>query len=170
MEIHLVHYGRLPSMNEMLNANRTNRYIGAKIKAGWTHDLAQEFKIQAAGRKMERHATCHITFYERDAKRDDDNVVSGSKFVLDALTMAGIIEDDSPKFIHMQAERFTLVGKKADRERLARIEVYLEESDEEVGLSRIRDDEAERPAGLTTEEVCGLWEDLHSVEARPGNA
>lgn len=132
MEIHLVHYGRLPGLNEMINSNRTNRYLGAKVKSGWMHELAHEFLRQAGGKRISRHATAYLKFFEKDARRDDDNVIGGGcKVVLDALTIAHIIVDDSPKFIHVLPERFTLSGKKEQREKEARIEILLVEDQEE---------------------------------------
>lgn len=129
--LELVYYGRLPGMNEMINANRTNRYIGAKVKSGWSHELSAEFAAQAAGRKMTRHATAYLYFWEKDNRRDDDNVIGGGcKVILDALTMAGIIPDDSPKYLHVVPERFTVSGSRAEKEKYARIEIVLEEDDD----------------------------------------
>lgn len=124
--IKLVWHGRLPGLNEMVNANRTCWQIGAKIKKSDQEELAMVFRSQAKGKKMEAHATAYIRFYEKDKRRDDDNVIGGGcKLVMDALTKAGIIQDDSPKWLHVRPERFTLEGTRAERERGARIEIDL---------------------------------------------
>lgn len=128
--LHLVHYGRLPGMNEMINANRTNRFLGAKVKSGWMHELAMELAAQAKGEKMRRHATAYLCFWEKDNRRDDDNVIGGGcKIILDALTNAGIIEDDSPKYLHVIAERFTVPGSPEVKKAHARIEIFLWEDE-----------------------------------------
>lgn len=125
-EILLVHYGRLPGLNEMVNANRTCWYMGAKMKKGDQRDIAADFLEQARGRTMKEPCTVRLDFYEKDNRRDDDNVIGGGcKVILDALTKAGIIMDDSPKWVHVLAERHTCLGAAADREKAARIEVDL---------------------------------------------
>lgn len=125
-EIKLVHYGRLPGLNEMVNANRTCWYMGAKMKKGDQRDLIYDFLEQANGRKMEEPCTVRVDFWEKDNRRDDDNVIGGGcKVVFDALTKAGIIRDDSPKWVHVLAERHTCTGGTKEREKDARIEVRL---------------------------------------------
>lgn len=116
--------GRLPSLNEMISANRTSRYKGAELKRKYQKPLERSFKSQAHGRKIENHADVRIWFYEPfDGKhrRDDDNVIAGTKFILDALVQCGILKDDNPKFVHVIPERFTDCKQ-------CRIEIEVEET------------------------------------------
>ena len=75
------------------------------MKKTYTRELAETFMAQTCERFTE-HVTCTVTFYEDTMRRDDDNVISGCKYLLDGLVTAGIIKDDSPKYLHLKAERF----------------------------------------------------------------
>lgn len=106
-DLELIHNGKLPSINEIVNANRANRFCGAKQKKELTELLAWEFKSQAGGTKFKNHVTVRIECYEGNLRRDDDNVIGGAcKIVLDALQMAKIIKNDSPRYCHVVPERF----------------------------------------------------------------
>jgi len=87
--------------------------------------LVGEFRAQAKGEKFLGHVSVYIAFWEKDNRRDDDNVTGGAKFVMDALTQAGIITDDSPKYCHVISERFTLMGTPAERAGNERVEVRI---------------------------------------------
>lgn len=75
------------------------------MKKTYTRELAETFRAQTLERFTE-HVTCTVNFYEDTMRRDDDNVISGCKYLLDGLVTAGIIKDDSPKYLHLKAERF----------------------------------------------------------------
>lgn len=111
MRLNFIVNGRLPSLNELIDANRRNRFIGAKFKRQWQEPLQEIIAAQSRGRKIKKHAICRIKFYEpydRKHRKDDDNVISGGcKVILDAMTAVGVIKDDSPKYIHVIPERFT---------------------------------------------------------------
>lgn len=47
-----------------------------------------------------------ITWYEPNGRRDPDNVMAGQKFMLDALVHAGVIPNDSQKYIAGIVHRF----------------------------------------------------------------
>lgn len=135
MSIELTYYGRLPGLNELINMNRTNKYFGAKVKRGDQRELANIFYLQSKGERLTGHATVYIRFYEKDNRRDDDNVIGGGcKILLDAMTFAKIIPDDSPKYVHLKAERITLEGSAKYREQNARIEIDIVPDGEEVPL------------------------------------
>jgi Holliday junction resolvase RusA-like endonuclease len=102
--------GRLPSLNEMIAANRANKYMGAMMKKKYQRPLELLFLSQAKGQKIKNHANVTIRFYEPfdgRHRRDDDNVMAGAKFILDALVKDGILQDDNPKWVHFKPERFT---------------------------------------------------------------
>lgn len=104
--ISLVFMDRLPGMNEIIAAGRRNPYISARQKRDYQERLEWAF-IHQTKDKIEGHCTAFITFYEPNNRRDDDNVIAGCKFILDALVKVGIIKDDSPKYLHLKAERKT---------------------------------------------------------------
>lgn len=125
----LKYIGSLPSTNDLIQLNRTNRFAGASMKRKYTQELATVFGNQSKTR-YKGHVTVSVDFYESTLRRDDDNVLSGLKYILDGLVTAGIIHDDSPKWCHVIAERhqskFEIDGKK-----IAYIDVEIEPSNVE---------------------------------------
>ena len=93
---------RLPSMNEVINANRTNKYIGAKLKKE-TEETIGYFIQHAAynGNLKPIQGACivNITWCEHTKRRDSDNIQSSQKFILDALQKTNIIVNDSQKYV-----------------------------------------------------------------------
>ncbi len=95
---------KLPSLNEYINACRTNRYEAAKMK----RDLEQE--IGAFVRKLPKFDyPVRITFVwqEKNKRRDLDNVAFAKKFLLDALVKAGRIKDDNRRNVTGFTDQFT---------------------------------------------------------------
>lgn len=115
----LVYEGRLPGINELVGANRNSPYGGAKMKRKYQKRLVAAW-WEAGKFPFPNHVTVRVRFYERDQRRDDDNVFGGLKFVMDALQEIGVIVNDSPKYCHVLPERF--VDKKEPR-----IEVEIRE-------------------------------------------
>ena len=122
----LRYVGKLPSANDLIQFNRVNRFHGASLKKRYTEELADSFRSQTR-RKFFGHVTCTVNFYESSMRRDDDNVISACKYILDGLVHAGIIVDDSPKYCHVKPERWQskliIDGKKQNY-----VEVKIEES------------------------------------------
>lgn len=132
--IKLIYYGRLPGNNSLINCNRANKYYAAKIKKDTQRDLAMIFRAQAKKQKpIETHCTAYLTFWERDNRRDDDNVWSGgSKVIMDSIVWAGILKDDSPKYVHVLPERLTCAGNHQEKIKNERIEIMLVEDGEGI--------------------------------------
>lgn len=106
---HFIIPARLPGLNELISANRANRYKGAALKKE-TETLIR-FVIRAAVRRGEcwpvvLPAAVHLHFQERNRRRDLDNIFSGSKFILDAMKAEGLIKDDSQKYVRILAYSF----------------------------------------------------------------
>ena len=54
----------------------------------------------------------NITWYEKNGKRDIDGIAAGgTKFICDGLVMAGIIKDDSQKYVKSINHRFEIDRK-----------------------------------------------------------
>lgn len=106
---HFIIPARLPGLNELISANRANRYKGAALKK--ETDTLICFSIRAAVRSGEcwpvtLPAAVHLHFQERNRRRDLDNIFSGSKFILDAMKAEGIIRDDSQRYVRILAYSF----------------------------------------------------------------
>lgn len=94
---------KLPSLNEVILANRRNPYIGAKLKVDTENDICWFIRIALNKGYIqpceEYPVAIFIEWGERTKKRDVDNVQSSQKFVLDSLVKMGVLENDSRKYV-----------------------------------------------------------------------
>lgn len=91
----LVIPGRLPGLNDMIDAARTSRYKSAELKQTYTDLVAWYAKSARLSHVVQ--ADFIITWYEKDKKRDKDNVMAGQKFLFDGLVKARILKNDGWK-------------------------------------------------------------------------
>ncbi len=94
--------GRLPSLNDYINACRTHWSKGAQLKEQTETDIM--WQIRAARLRGLVHPVSvpvRVSFewHESDKRRDLDNIYSAKKFVLDAMQKAGIIENDNRRHV-----------------------------------------------------------------------
>lgn len=93
---------RLPSMNELIAANRQNRYKGAKMKRE-TEDIIGQYiriaRLRGTIKPIPEPVEVHIEWHERTKKRDCDNIQSAQKFILDALQKQGILINDNRRYV-----------------------------------------------------------------------
>ncbi len=93
---------KLPSLNELIAANRCNRYKGAKMKSDIDSLISAYItraKLLGEIHPIDCPCILEITWHERTKKRDVDNIQSSQKFILDALQETGIIPNDSQKYV-----------------------------------------------------------------------
>ena len=91
-------YGRLPSLNEYVLANRGNKYAGASMKKH-TEKLICKAIRESGIKHHSEPVTLSIDWYEPNNRRDLDNIQFGTKFIQDAMVKAGILTDDSRKYV-----------------------------------------------------------------------
>lgn len=102
--------GRLDGLNEYTNANRSNAYQGSTMKQQ-NQKVVIYYMRQAQLKKIENYPlTLKITWYEKNRRRDIDNITFATKFIQDALVKENIIIDDSQKYIN-KIEHEVLVDK-----------------------------------------------------------
>lgn len=89
-------YYKFPSLNEYVNANRSNKFKGAKMKRQIQDDIAWQIKRLP---KFTKPVKIDFVWVEPTKRRDPDNVHSSDKFILDALVEQEIIPDDSQKWV-----------------------------------------------------------------------
>lgn len=122
MEYFLVIPGKLPGLNDYINAERTNRHKGAKMKADNGKIVAAAIRHCISGVSIRRPVFMEYTWAEPNRRRDLDNVSSfGRKVIQDALVAAGVLQDDGWKHVIGFSDRFEV-----DRES-PRIEVRIKE-------------------------------------------
>jgi Holliday junction resolvase RusA-like endonuclease len=90
--------GKLPSLNEYVDACRSGHQTGARFKRdieariGWA--------IREAGlRPVNGKVHVEFVWLEPDRRRDLDNIRSAAKYILDALVACGVLKDDSQAYV-----------------------------------------------------------------------
>lgn len=97
--------GTFPGLNDYIGAERKHRQIAAKMKREET------LRVRLLSARLPRFTTpvkLIITWREKDARRDPDNIIFAKKFILDGLKEAGVIEQDSQKWIKGIAESWII--------------------------------------------------------------
>lgn len=117
-------YGKLPSLNDYVLANRSYKYAGASMKKRVEKQIQESiFKAISSGeiKKVDKYPVgLNITWYEPTMRRDIDNICFAVKFIQDALVATGVLENDSQRYISELNHTVLL-----DREK-PRIEVEIE--------------------------------------------
>lgn len=112
--------GRLPGLNEVIGSNRKNPFAGAKVKKASDALVRQAIRFYRM-KPMKTPVAISISWREKNRRRDPDNILSGKKFIFDALVREGILPDDGWKEIGGISESWAV-----DKEN-PRIVVVLEE-------------------------------------------
>lgn len=98
-EIHM----KLPSLNEYINACRSNRFQGGKMKK----DLENDIGVYIAKLpRFEKPVKIHFHWVEGNKRRDLDNVAFAKKFILDSMVKNGKLKDDNRKFVTAFTDTF----------------------------------------------------------------
>lgn len=98
-------FDRLPGLNDYTAACRGRAIAGGKMKHK-AQDSVQKAIREAGLRPMKAPVDVRVTWYERDRKRDKDNVRFAVKFILDALVAEKVIENDNWKWIRGIADEY----------------------------------------------------------------
>jgi len=86
-----------PSLNELISKINHNRHTGNKFKKDTEYSIGWQLKSQHSG-SFERIGIIFI-WKEPDNRRDDDNVASAHKYILDSMQSLGMISGDGKKQI-----------------------------------------------------------------------
>lgn len=95
-------------LNEYITAERTNKYLGAKIKRDTTH-----FVMMSVMNKEKIKTPCRLkfTWMISNKRRDLDNIAFAKKFILDGFVKAKIIPSDNLNHIIGFIDEFELSNK-----------------------------------------------------------
>lgn len=86
--------GRLPSLNEYIAAERSGYHAANNMKKQCQAQIASAARC-ARLRRIKKPVYICYTFFEKNRRRDKDNVsATAHKFVQDALVQAGILAGD----------------------------------------------------------------------------
>lgn len=87
---------RMAGLNDLIGAINRNRFLGNQLKQNETNLVA----LYAKGLKPCQYPVyIDFRYYEPNAKRDPDNIAAAKKFILDGLVVAGILPNDTQKWI-----------------------------------------------------------------------
>ena len=124
MQYKLIIPGRLPNLNDYTKKCRANKFAGATMKKDCETAIGWHIKIHLKGVKITKPVYLNYIWFEKDKKRDHDNVCFSQKFIQDALVAAGVLEGDGWKNIIGFSHSFE-VSKNNPR-----IEILIEEREE----------------------------------------
>ena len=88
--------GKLPSLNEFVDACRGSAYKGAAMKKTFEQGIVWQL---GRLRKIDEPIRAVFIWHEETKKRDKDNVAFAKKFILDAMQKAGKIPNDNNRYI-----------------------------------------------------------------------
>ena len=119
----LVIHDKLPGLNELIDAERRHRQLGAKLKRDSERVVRAYIRQQLRGYRPKPPVTLYYYFYEPNRRRDHDNVFSfAAKVIQDSLVKEGILANDGWDDIHEFYAKF-FVDK-----HFPRVEVEIVES------------------------------------------
>ena len=90
---------RLTGLNEYTNANRNNKYAGAKLKKEEQEYIKLCIRQQLGNAKIQKPVIGHFIWIEENKRRDLDNICFAKKFILDSLVELGVLKDDNRKMV-----------------------------------------------------------------------
>lgn len=95
MEYSFTIEGRLPGINELINADRRNVHAGNHMKRE-NQEAVQMYIFRDLRRlHIEEPVLLHYRFYEPNKKRDLDNISGfAHKIIQDALVSTGVLKND----------------------------------------------------------------------------
>jgi Holliday junction resolvase RusA-like endonuclease len=97
--------GRFPGLNDMIDAAKKGKgkyQPYAIMKEQYTDIVAWTAKKLPKFNKID----IVITWYEQNKKRDPDGIMGGQKFIFDGLVKAGVIPNDTQKYINSISHKF----------------------------------------------------------------
>lgn len=93
---------KFPSLNELIGAANHNRFDGGRMKKKYTgiaESCARRAALEEGWTATDGPVTIEITWVEKDKRRDQDNVTAGQKYLLDGIVAAGVLRDDSQRYV-----------------------------------------------------------------------
>ena len=124
----LIILGRLAGLNDLIEAERTNKYIAAKMKRQDMDTVMWAAKRGLHNWRPQGRVFMHYRWYEKDKRRDMDNISSyGRKIIQDALVKGGWLRNDGWNHIAGFDDAFFVDSKRP------RIEIDFEEVDKPKG-------------------------------------
>lgn len=125
MEFKLVIEGTLPSLNEYIDAERSQRHAAARMKREAQELVCWYIRAQLGSQAASKPVRMHYLWVVPSRRKDRDNVAFARKFIQDALVQMGFLKNDGWQHILGWSDDFDV---DADR---PRIEVTITEVEED---------------------------------------
>ena len=84
--------GELPDLNQIIAESKNHWGSYSSLKKANTQLVA--FCTKQATKRRYKKIDLDITWYCKNKRKDKDNIMAGTKFILDGLVLAGIITND----------------------------------------------------------------------------
>lgn len=94
---------KFPSLNEYIKAINLNKFAGNKVKQDIQNEIGWYIKKLP---KYSKPVKIIFTWYEKDQKRDLDNICFAKKFILDSMVNCGVLENDTRKYVTGFVDKF----------------------------------------------------------------
>lgn len=103
----LIIHGRLPGLNDLIDAERRHRQQGAKLKREAEKIIRAYIRQQLRGYRPKTPVTLYYYYYEPNKRRDKDNISAfAHKVIQDSLVKEGIIDNDGWDYVKDFFDRF----------------------------------------------------------------
>jgi len=98
--------GEFTDLNTYVNAERSNRFIGAKIKRENNDNVLRQLTLKEVVTEYPVRMT--YKWFTKDLRKDPSNVAFAIKYIEDALVTKGILRNDTRKEICEICHKFDL--------------------------------------------------------------
>jgi Holliday junction resolvase RusA-like endonuclease len=95
---------KFTTLNKYVNAERTNKFMAAKIKREET-EIA---RLHFIGKKFKTPCKIKFTWLVCDKRSDLDNIAYAKKYILDGMYKSGAIPNDGMKHIQGFTDEFKI--------------------------------------------------------------
>lgn len=100
---------RLDNLNDLIRAERTNRYKGGALKEKNEKVVRAAIRSCLRGVQITKPVYMEYIWIEQNQRRDLDNISSfGRKVIQDALVKEGVLQNDNWKCIKGFSDRFLI--------------------------------------------------------------
>lgn len=106
----------------MIGAINSNRWAGNQLKQQTT-TLCAQYAVASGMPCIKKPINVRVTWVEKNARRDPDNVRCGMKYILDGLVVSGKIPNDTRAWIKSLSDSFPEPDKQNPR-----VEVEISEA------------------------------------------
>lgn len=90
--------GRLTGLNESIRIQRTNKYKANNLKKS-EQSMIIAYIRKSKLKPVKNAVKIKVDWYEPNNRRDIDNITFGIKQIMDSLVLAGVLYDDSRKYV-----------------------------------------------------------------------